>query len=64
MPPNQTEIYRQIISEQIALQELQQRHADPDGDALGLARRIKHQRRLLTQLWDAANALNQLTPLV
>ena len=57
-------LYRRIISEQITLQELQQGEATSKDDPLGLSRQIKHQRRLLSQLWSTAHDLSKLTPLV
>ena len=61
MTSEELHLYRRIISEQITLQELQQRHAADDP---GVSRQIKHQRRLLSQLWSAAHELGKLTPLV
>jgi hypothetical protein len=63
MTSEELHVYRRIISEQITLQELQQREA-ASNDPLGVTRRIKHQRRLLSQLWSVAHDLGKLTPLV
>ena len=63
MTPEELRVYERIISEQIVLQKLQQRELTPIEDPLGVARRIKHQRRLLSQLWVIARDLGKLTPL-
>lgn len=64
MTPEEMHLYRRIICEQIALQELQERQTNPNDDPPGLSRRIKHQRRLLSQLWSTARDLGSLKPLV
>jgi hypothetical protein len=61
MTPEEMQIYSRIIHEQLTLQDLQQ--LDPGEDALGVARRIKHQRRLLSQLWSVAHDLGKLSRL-
>ena len=64
MTSEESIVYRRIISEQITLQELQQGEATSQDDPLGVSRRIRHQRRLLSQLWSTAHDLDKLTPLV
>ena len=62
MKSDETVIYRRIISEQIDLQELQHANgAKPNSPVL--ARKIKQQRRLLSELWQTADSLKRLTPL-
>ena len=63
MSAEELEIYRKIICEQIELQELQQRRIDSNIDPLGVSRRVKDQRSLLSQLWSTAHDLSKLTPL-
>ena len=63
MKSEELHVYRRIISEQITLQELQQCEGTSN-DPLGVPRPIKHQRRLLSQLWSTAHDLGKLTPLV
>jgi len=64
MTTEETRLYRRIICEQITLQELQcqqdssKSRAATSHDPIGLTRRIKHQRRMLSRLWATANALN------
>lgn len=63
MQSEESHVYRRIISEQITLQELQQREGN-SSDPLGVTRRIKRQRRLLSQLRSTVHDLGKLTPLV
>jgi hypothetical protein len=63
MSRDESRIYRAIIEEQIALQELQaalsklERSETVDAELLTAARQIKHQRARLSQLWEQASAI-------
>ena len=62
MSTEESHIYSAIISEQIALQEMQEESAaigekgGDEGRSLSMARRIKQQRAILARLWEEAEA--------
>lgn len=63
MNSEESELYRRIMTEQVTLQWLLERkahiggEAESEGKSPTIVREIKHQRTILSRLWDRANAL-------